>query len=205
MHILVLTGGLGAGKSTASELFRERGATVIDLDDVARHAVAPGSSLLARLVDAFGDSVLSADGSLDRGALAQCAFDCPESAARLNAIMHPAIAREVGPALAEIRLMPQQPHLVVLEVPLLAEAPVYAELGDEVLAISAPIPLRLRRAVAKGMDEADARRRMAAQAHDTQREALADTVIVNDGDLSGFIGKLEEFWEARFGTGGAVR
>jgi dephospho-CoA kinase len=205
MHILVLTGGLGAGKSTASGLFRERGATVIDLDDVARHALVPGSPLLARLVEAFGDTILAMDGSLDRAALAQSAFDSPESAGRLNAIMHPAIAREVGPALAEIRLMPQQPQLVVLEVPLLAEAPVYAELGDEVLAISAPTELRLRRAIAKGMDEADARRRMAAQAPDVQREALADAVIINDGELSGFLGKLEEFWDARFATGGAVR
>jgi dephospho-CoA kinase len=205
MHILVLTGGLGAGKSTASGFFRERGATIVDLDDVARHSVHAGSPLLARLVEAFGDSILLSDGSLDRAALAQEAFVSPQSAARLNAIMHPAIAREVGPALAEIRLMPQQPQMVVLEVPLLAEAPVYAELGDEVLAISAPEELRLERAVAKGMDVADARRRIAAQAQDTAREALADAVIVNDGDLGVFLGMLGEFWAQRFAGGGAAR
>jgi dephospho-CoA kinase len=205
MHILVLTGGLGAGKSTASAFFRERGATIVDLDDVARFAISPGSMLLQRIVDEFGQGVLAPDDSLDRAALADVAFKTRESAARLNAIMHPAVAREVGPALAELRLMPLQPQVVVLEVPLLAEAPVYAELGDEVLAISAPEEARLARAVGKGMEEADARRRMSVQAPDAARESLADTIIINDGDIDGFLCKLESFWNERFDEGGFTR
>lgn len=205
MHILVLTGGLGAGKSTASAFFRARGATIVDLDDVARIAVSPGSRLLQQIVDEFGHGVLAPDDSLDRAALADVAFKTRESATRLNAIMHPAVAREVGPALAELRLMPLQPQVVVLEVPLLAEAPVYAELGDEVLAISAPEEARLARAVAKGMEEPDARRRMTVQAPDDARELLADTVIINDSDIAGFLGKLESFWEERFDEGGFAR
>ncbi|PKQ14892.1 MAG: dephospho-CoA kinase [Actinobacteria bacterium HGW-Actinobacteria-7] len=205
MRVLVLTGGLGAGKSTASEFLRERGATIVDLDDVARHALGPDSSLLPMLAEEFGPEVLSEDGSLDRAALARFAFESPASAARLNALTHPVVAREVGPALADLRLLATQPRMVVLEVPLLAEAPVFAELADEVLAISAPVEVRIRRAVAKGMDEDDVRRRIAAQATDAEREALADIVISNDDGIEAFLGKLDAFWEQRFDGGGAPR
>lgn len=202
MLVLVLTGGLGAGKSTAAAHFRKKGATVIDLDDVADQVLSRGSDVLARVADEFGD-VLLADGSLDRPALAREAFVTPERTARLNALVHPAVAREVGPALQELRLMPDQPCLVVLEVPLLAEAPVFREVADVVLAVVAPESMRLRRAVSAGMVEADARRRIRAQATDAQRAALADVVIVNDSTAEEFISALDRFWDERLaGPGG---
>ncbi len=204
MYILVLTGGLGAGKSTAARFFRERGAVVIDLDDVSRHALVPGSPVMAQLVEEFGPNVVRSDGALDRGNLADHAFGSAASVARLNAIVHPAIAREVGPALDELRLMPHQPSMVVLEVPLLAEAPVYAELGDEVLAIAAPLDVRVSRAVAKGIAEDDARRRIVLQASDAERAALADVVIVNDRDRESYTAALVEFWDSRFARDGGV-
>jgi dephospho-CoA kinase len=199
MFILVITGGLGSGKTTAAEFFRERGAVVIGLDKVASDVLVPGSPELERLAATFGRDIIGEDGGLDRRLLAQRAFASRENAALLNKIVHPAVAGRVGPAISDLRLLPHQPTLVVLEVPLLAEAPVYAELADEVLAISAPIQVRVSRSVARGLDEADAFRRIALQASDEERESLASTVIVNDGSREEYVRKLEDYWDSRFG------
>jgi len=197
MHIIVITGGLGAGKSTAAEYFRDRGAAVICLDMVAHALMAPGSELLGRVAQEFGAGIVRDDGSLDRAALASKAFADPSATARLNAIVHPAIAAEVGPALQDLRLLPHPPEVVVLEVPLLAEAPVFAELADQVLAIEAPVTVRVERAVAKGMTAPEARARIDAQAPDALRASLADAIIRNDGGPDEFHSQLERFWAQR--------
>jgi dephospho-CoA kinase len=204
MFVVVLTGGLGAGKSTAAEYFRGLGASIIDTDDVAHSVLAKGTPILERVVEAFGDDVLLADGTLDRAALARSAFASAGQTRKLNSIVHPAVAREVGPALAQLRLLSDQPRVVVFEVPLLVEAPVFRELGDVVLAIVAPEDVRVARAVAAGMDEADARRRVRAQATDAQRAEMADVVIVNDQGIDELREALGSFWaehvEARSGA-----
>jgi len=194
MRVVVITGGIGAGKSTASGFLRDKGAIIIDADLVAAQVLEKGSPVLARVAEAFGPDVLLADGSLDRAALARAAFASPEATARLNAIVHPAVAREIGPAVADLRLMPNPPSAVVLEVPLLAEAPVFAQIADLVVAIVAPQELRVARAVQSGFAEADVRRRLAVQASDAERAVLADVVIVNDGSLERFLGELERVW-----------
>lgn len=199
MFILVITGGLGSGKTTAAEFFRERGAVVIGLDKVARDVLVPGAPELERLAATFGRDILDGDGRLDRALLAQRAFASRENVALLNRIVHPAVASRVGPAISDLRLLPHQPRLVVLEVPLLAEAPVYAELADEVLAISAPVQSRVARSVGRGLDEADAFRRIGLQASDEERESLATTVIVNDSSCDEYLGKLQDYWDERFG------
>lgn len=200
MQILVLTGGIGAGKSTASDYFRSCGAVVLDFDAIASDVLRRDSHVLDRVAEAFGEEVLLADGSLDRAALARAAFASPETARRLNQIVHPAVAREVGPALADIRLMRNQPDVVVLEVPLLVEAPVFAELADHVLAVVAPEDVRIARVVARGMAESDARRRLRVQATDAERAEMADTVIVNGGSLEAFLASLADFWGSTFGA-----
>jgi dephospho-CoA kinase len=202
MYVLVLTGGLGAGKSTAARFFQQHDASVVDLDEVARHVLTVGSPVVGQLVDEFGPGIVLPDGSVDREYLASLAFESPDSVARLNSIVHPAIAREVGPALDELRSMSHQPSAVVLEVPLLVEAPVFAELADEVLAITAPLEQRVARAAAKGIPADEARRRIALQADDDARAALAAHVIANDGDIDAFLGRLQEFWNARFAQDG---
>ena len=205
MQVIVLTGGLGAGKSTAASFFRDRGAVVIDLDDVAAHALVPGSLVLDAVAAEFGGpDVLYADGRLDRPALARAAFATPEATKRLNALVHPAVIREVGPSISELRLLPDPPPFVVIEVPLLVEAPVFAEIADHVVAIVAPESVRLARAVASGLSEEDARRRMRAQATDAERAELADVVIVNDGPLERLTSSLERFWE-EYAVGGGAR
>ena len=201
MRVVVITGGIGAGKSTAAEFFRAHGAVVVDADSVAAHVLEKGSPVLGRVAEEFGPDVLLADGSLDRPALARDAFASREAAARLNAIVHPAVAREIGPAIADLRLLPDPPAVVVIEVPLLAEAPVFAELADDVIAIVAPQDKRVARAVASGLAEPDVRRRLAVQASDAQRAELADVVIVNDADKERFLGELRRVWEERLAVG----
>ncbi len=203
MQVLVLTGGLGAGKSTAAEFFRERGAVALDLDDIAARLLAPGTSLLARVAEEFGgDEVLLADGRLDRPALARAAFASPDATRRLNAIVHPAVVREVGPSIADMRLLQAPPPVIVLEVPLLAEAPVFGELADIVVAIVGPESVRAARAVERGMAPDDVARRMRSQATDAQRAELAEVLIVNDGSIERFTSALERFWEEYVVDGG---
>lgn len=200
MQILVMTGGIGAGKSTASDYFRSRGAVVLDLDRIAADVLRPGSAPLERVAEEFGaDEVLLADGQLDRAALARKAFASAEATRRLNAIVHPAVAREVGPALADIRLMPNQPDVVVLQVPLLVEAPVFAELADRILAIVAPEEIRIARVTSRGMSDSEARRRVRVQATDAERAEMADDVIVNAGDKEDFLDALADYWDRTFG------
>lgn len=197
--ILVITGGLGAGKTTAVRFFEQRGAVPMSLDEIAHEVVAPGSFVLARLVREFGDGILAPDGSLDRGALAEIAFACPECAERLNAIVHPAVVAETRSRLARLLASDEPPPAIVLEIPLLAEVPELTELADEVLAISAPVEVRVARAVARGMDETDARHRIACQASDEEREALATHVIVNDRDEAHFLAELDAYARRLFG------
>lgn len=205
MQVIVLTGGLGAGKSTAARFFRDRGAVVIDLDDVAAQLLVPGSPVLDAVAAEFGGpDVLYADGRLDRPALARAAFATSDATRRLNALVHPAVIREVGPSVADMRLLPDPPPFVVIEVPLLVEAPVFREIADIVVAIVAPESVRLVRAVESGLAEEDARRRMRAQATDAERAELADVVIVNDGPLERLTSSLERFWE-EYAVGGGVR
>jgi dephospho-CoA kinase len=205
MRIVAVTGGLGAGKSTATAYFRSRGASVICLDDLAHYLLEKGTPTHERIVASFGSEVLDSDGGIDREALASKAFSSAEKTRELNSLMHPEIAREVGTSLTELRLMPEhQPESVVLEVPLLAEAPVFAEVADVVLAIAAPVSVRAARAQTRGMSAEDVLRRIERQATDEDRAEFADVVIVNDGDLETFERELAEFWDANVATGGAT-
>jgi dephospho-CoA kinase len=204
MRVIVITGGLGSGKSTAAQYLATKGAVALDLDEVAAKLMGPGSSLLARVAEEFeGTGILSADGRLDRAALADVAFATPQAVERLNAIVHPAVAHEVGESIDMLRLMPQPPLAVILEVPLLAEAPVFGELADGVIALVAPEDIRVRRALDRGMAKEDARRRIRHQATDAERAALSDRVIVNDGSEERLFHELNEFWEEFVAIGGA--
>lgn len=172
-----LTGGIGAGKSTVTSSLAADGAVVVDADRIAREVVEPGTPGLAMLVAEFGDDILSADGTLDRQALAERAFSDPERTAALNAITHPLI----GARTAE--LFDSAPHdaITVHDMPLLVEgglAPGY----HLVVVVDAPAETRLERLVgSRGMSEADARARMSRQADDEQRRAVADVLIDNSG------------------------
>jgi dephospho-CoA kinase len=202
MVVIVLTGGIGSGKSVASEYFSGRGARVISLDEVAHGLMSAGSDVLDSVTAEFGEQILDADGSLDRPALARVCFVDRAAAERLDALVHPAVARETAAQLEALSRLDPPPEVVVVEVPLLAEAPSFAVLADIVVAISAPAPLRIDRAVSRGLQRGDTERRVAVQASDSARAALADVVIENDATLEAYTDALRCFWEKRFGVGG---
>lgn len=184
MHLIGLTGGIGSGKSTVADLFASRGAVVVDADRVAREVVEPGEDALARIVERFGDDVLAPDGSLDRAAMAAIVFADDEARAALEGITHPAIRDRVAQRVAAVAQFEEadgRERVVVVDHPLLVESGAAAGFST-VVVVEAPEEVRVRRLVdARGMDEADARARMATQADDATRRAAATHVIDNAG------------------------
>lgn len=191
MLLVGLTGGIGAGKSTVADLLTERGAIVIDGDLIARRVVEPGQPALAAIVERFGPEVLAADGTLDRPALAAKAFGSDEDRKDLEAITHPAIGAEF------LREMSEAPPdaIVINDVPLLVEAQKAAERGYEyVIVVEAPRDVRLDRLEGRGLERADAEARMAAQATDEQRRAVATHLLDNSGDRSHLESQVDALW-----------
>jgi len=174
-----LTGGIASGKSTVANLFAARGVTVIDSDLLAREVVAPGSDGLAAIRERFGSEVIAADGSLDRRRLRGIVFADAAARADLEAITHPQIRARMRAANAAA------PGPYVLNViPLLVEGAGRADL-DRVLVVDCPEAVQLRRVMARDqIEESAARAVLAAQASRAARLAVADDVILNDGDLA---------------------
>ncbi len=169
--LIALTGGIGSGKSTVARRWVELGATEIDADVLAREVVAPGSIGLQRVAEAFGAEVLAADGSLDRAALAKVAFSSSENRIKLEGILHPLIQDLALERVSELS------GIVVYTIPLFVESNSKLRF-DKVVAISCDEKVRVQRLIAnRGMTEAEALSRIAAQATDAQREAIADLVI----------------------------
>jgi dephospho-CoA kinase len=188
-----LTGGIGSGKSSAARRFGELGALVIDADLVARQVVEPGSDGLAAVAAEFGPEVLDERGGLDRAALARIVFTDEAARRRLNGILHPRIRARVAARIAEA----PPGTVVVQDVPLLAETG-QAALFDLVVVVETPVELRLERlARDRGMTAAEARSRMATQATDEQRRAVADVVVVNAGSLDDLRAEVDEIWASR--------
>ena len=184
-----LTGGIGSGKSEVARLLAEHGAYVIDSDVLAREVVAPGTPGLAAVVEAFGPGILDAGGALDRAALAAIVFEDPEARARLNAIVHPL----VGAAAAERYAAAPPDAVVVHDVPLLVEAGM-VPLFDLVVVVDAPDDVRVERLVRRGLTEADARARIAAQATREERNSVAAHVVENTGGLDDLRERVAELW-----------
>jgi dephospho-CoA kinase len=188
-----LTGGIGAGKSTVANRLAEHGAVVIDSDKIAREVVEPGSDGLAEIADAFGEEVLTADGALDRAALAAKAFADDESRRRLNGILHPRIGARTG----ELMAAAAPDAIVVHDIPLLVENGLSAAY-HLVVVVAAPEEIRLRRLVeSRGMSEADAAARIAAQATDEQRRAAADVWLDNSGAQDVVLAETDTLWADR--------
>ena len=189
-----LTGGIAAGKSTVAAMLRERGAVVIDHDEIAREVVAPGTLGLDRVVERFGEGVLAPDGSLDRAALGHIVFNDLQARADLGALLHPEIAR-VSAEREAMAVAADGDALVVHDIPLLVETG-QAEAHHIVVVVHAPADLRIRRLVEeRGSSLPDARRRIAAQATDEERAAAADVLIDGAGSVDGLRAQVDELWE----------
>ncbi|WP_309052077.1 dephospho-CoA kinase [Streptomyces sp.] len=186
-----LTGGIGAGKSEVSRLLVSYGAVLIDADRIAREVVEPGTPGLAAVVEAFGEGILTEDGTLDRPGLGSLVFADAERLATLNAIVHP-LVRDRS---AELEAAATAGDVVVHDVPLLTENGL-APLFDLVVVVDASPETQLDRLVRlRGMAEQDARARMAAQATREQRRAIADLVIDNDGPLDALEPQVRDVWD----------
>jgi dephospho-CoA kinase len=173
-----LTGGIGAGKSTVSNRLVELGATLVDADRIAREVVAPGTPGLAEVAAEFGEDVLAGDGSLDRPALAAVVFSDESARARLNGIVHPLVGRRTEELIASA----PADAIVVQDIPLLVEGSGAASF-PLVVVVNAPVEVRVRRLLAsRDMTEQDARARIAAQAREADRRAVADVWLDNSGD-----------------------
>ena len=187
-----LTGGIGAGKSTVSATFSECGGIVVDGDVIAREVVEPGTEGLKALVEAFGDDILLPDGALNRPALAAKAFVDDEKRALLNGIVHPL----VGQRRMEIIESVPDDAVVVEDIPLLVETGM-APMFPLVVVVTAPVETRVGRLIKRGMDEADARTRIAAQAPEEQRRAIADVLLDNSGSQDELVEKARDLWHQR--------
>ncbi|HEY0126370.1 MAG TPA: dephospho-CoA kinase [Blastococcus sp.] len=187
-----LTGGIGSGKSTVAALLAARGAVVVDADRIAREVVAPGTPGLAQVVEAFGEGVLAADGSLDRQALAAIVFGDARARGRLDGIVHPLVRARSVERLAAV----PEDAVVVNDVPLLVETG-QADSYDLVLVVEADPGTRVSRLVQRGLTAEDARARMAAQASDEQRRAVADVVLDNSGTQEELAEQVDRFWAER--------
>ena len=185
-----LTGGIGSGKSTVVDTLADMGAAVVDADEIARRVVAPGSSVLGRLAEKFGSDILLEDGTLDRALLAQRAFADERGTRRLNEITHPAIREQ---AERDISRAEETSAIVVYEMPLLVESG-QVSLVDVVVVVDVPESMQLERAVQRGMDDGDVRRRMLRQASREQRLDAADAVIDNSGSYDATRAQIDVLW-----------
>jgi dephospho-CoA kinase len=191
VRLVGLTGGIGSGKSTVAELLRAKGAVIVDADLVARQVVEPGTPALAALVEHFGPAILLPDGRLDRPGLAAIAFADDEGRTALDEITWPAIADEFG---RQIEASPAD-AVVVCDVALLLESEWARDRPYRaVIVVEGPVDVRLDRLERRGVRRADAEQRMAAQATDDERRAVATYVIDNSGDEDSLRRQVDALW-----------
>jgi dephospho-CoA kinase len=193
-YFVGLTGGIGSGKSTVSEMLERRGAVVVDADKIVRELQQPGTEVYEEIVEAFGPEVVAPDGSLDRERLAKIVFGEPEALERLNRITHPRVGERFAERVTELR---ETDRIVVLDIPLLgASREGSGRVADAVVVVTASEEVRLQRLVARGMSAEDAEARMAAQITDDERRKIADRVLDNDGSVDELEAQVDELWRA---------
>lgn len=193
MPLVALTGGIASGKSTIARRLAEHGAVVIDADGLVRELQQPGQPVLAAIAAEFGQGVLRADGTLDRGALGAVVFGDSDRLAALNRIVHPAVRRESQRRFRAAREADPD-AVVVYDVPLLAEARGAGE-WDRIVVAHAPAEVRVARMVEhRGMSESEARSRVASQASDEERLRIADVVIDTSGGMERTLAQADALW-----------
>jgi dephospho-CoA kinase len=190
MLLVGLTGGIGSGKSTVARSLGARGAVILDADVFARDAVRSGSEAFTAVVERFGDEVVGPDGELDRPKLASIVFADRAALADLEAIVHPEVRRMIAD---KIQAELDTEHVVVLVNPLLIEMGAHRDC-DVVVVISTEPETQVRRTVARGMEEADVRARLAAQLPIEERARAADVLLDNEGSLEDLDAEVAVLW-----------
>ena len=190
MLLVALTGGIGSGKTMVGEIFAELGALVVDLDQLAREVVERGSKGFDLIVSEFGDEILK-NGDLDRAALASLIFNDPKKRTKLEEITHPLIRQSFTKIVSSAGI----DSIIINQIPLLVESK-HDYKFDHVITISAPEKTRTERLLKRGLTLTQIDQRMKAQATDIQREAISDTVIVNDKTEQDLLAQVEKVWES---------
>ena len=189
MLLIGLTGGIGSGKSTVSAGLAERGAVVVDADAIVHELQEPGTPVFEAIVEHFGTDIVTADGTLDRVALAERVFADADELAELNGIVHPAVGVEIAERLAAAGA----DDVVILDVPLLVESGRDDMAGT--IVVDLPVDEAVRRLVEyRDFTEEDARARMDRQVSRSERLERADVVIDNRGDLDALDAEIDRAW-----------
>ena len=190
--VVGLTGGIGSGKSTVAELFAQRGAALVDTDVIAHALTGAQGGAMRELAAAFGDGVLRADGGLDRAAMRRLAFADPVVRVRLEAILHPLIRAHSEVACAAAVAAPY----VLLIVPLLVESADYRRRADRVLVVDCDAAVQIARVMARsGLAAEEVEAIMATQASRAQRQAAADDLVFNDGEMAALAAQVDSLHE----------
>jgi dephospho-CoA kinase len=189
MLIVGLTGGIGAGKSTVANMFAQLGALTIDADQLARQAIEKGSPGFSEVVSTFGEEILN-DGEIDRQRLGTIVFKDAVKRKQLEAIVHPRVQEALANKIKSL----SPGDILIYEIPLLVETGA-AKKFDYVITVESDIENRLDRLFERGLEEDEAQRRIDAQASQSEREAVADFVIVNDGERADLFGEVAKVWE----------
>lgn len=191
MILVALTGGIGSGKSSVSERLAERGAVIVDADDIVHQLQRAGQPLLQRLAERFGPEILRTDGELDRPALAAIAFADDDALRDLNGIVHPTVRDEMARRVVE---QLRTDRVVVMDIPLLDKRTGYDFAA--VVVVDVPVDVAVDRLVgSRGMTEDDARARIAKQLTREERLAAADRVIDNSGDRAALDAQVGDLWD----------
>jgi dephospho-CoA kinase len=190
MLVVALTGGIGAGKSTVAQNFAELGALVVDADQLARMAIERGSDGFAEVLLRFGDEIIL-NGDIDRKKLAEIVFSDEGARKDLEKIIHPRVQATFAEVVEDL----EHDDILIYEIPLLAETDA-AEKFDYIITVEADIELRKARLLKRGLYISQIEKRIAAQATQESREAIADSVIRNDGDEDSLLRQVENLWES---------
>ena len=189
MKVIALTGGIGAGKSTVAQFFSELGANVVDADHLARIVIERGTEGFDEVVARFGETILT-NGDINRKALAEIVFSDPSAKSDLEGIIHPRVQKLFTQALID-----NDPATnLIYEIPLLVETDAASKF-DFIVTVEADEELRIERLLARGMFISDIKARLANQVPSEARRAIADAVIVNDGDEDHLLRQVENLWE----------
>jgi dephospho-CoA kinase len=190
MLVVALTGGIGAGKSTVAQNFAELGALVIDADQLARMAIERGTDGFGEVLLRFGDEII-VNGDIDRKKLGEIVFADSTARRDLEAIIHPRVQAIFAEAVNDL----DEDDILIYEIPLLVETNA-AEKFDYVITVESDIELRKARLLKKGLYISQIEKRIAAQASESAREAIADSIIRNDSDEDSLLRQVENLWES---------
>jgi dephospho-CoA kinase len=193
VKLAALTGGIGSGKSSVSERLAGRGAAIIDADEIVRQLQRPGQAVYVAMVERWGDRIVGSDGTLDRPTVAAIVFGNKAELDALNAMIHPAVRREMH---QQADALSARPGVVVFDIPLLAEGGPHDRRGASmVIVVDTPPEVAVERLMSyRGFSRTDAEARMGAQASREDRLAMADFVIDNGGDMAQLEAEVERCW-----------